>query len=440
MSQTIDADVIVVGGGLAGLVAARELIEAGRTVLLFEARDRLGGRVWSTRFPGYDFEAVEMGGAYFDGKVHTRLARELERYQITTQVESASPPTYIWNVGGKTRHGGFPIPLDQIGAFERVVFELITLSNRVDPTRELDDQDLDGLDLPFAELLDSLSTPRETRDLLEAFATFFVGAEPANIPTLHVVDWIAQMGHSVWSQWSVLGETFDRGSQRLIDAIAADLDVAVRVSTKVHAIESMDNDCVQVTAEAASGHRTGFTARQVIVACPVESWKAIQFVPELEPERLEALDAGHTVTVLKFWVVLRGVQEPFVAVGVGPLNWLSSTEFRGDDCLCVGFIGVCGSLDPDDHGALNAAVRTFLPGATVVDVFWHDWNSDPASGAVSYRPRFQRAIRRPRGNVYFAGSDCATNWPAWIEGAIESGLEVADKLHFAPASTTAAYR
>ena len=48
----MDADVIVIGGGFAGLVAARDLRAAGRSVVLLEARDRLGGRTWYRQMPG----------------------------------------------------------------------------------------------------------------------------------------------------------------------------------------------------------------------------------------------------------------------------------------------------------------------------------------------------------------------------------------------------
>ena len=56
----MDADVIVIGAGLAGLTAARDLADGGRRVIVLEARDRLGGRTWTGTMPGTD-EPVESG-------------------------------------------------------------------------------------------------------------------------------------------------------------------------------------------------------------------------------------------------------------------------------------------------------------------------------------------------------------------------------------------
>jgi monoamine oxidase len=93
--------------------------------------------------------------------------------------------------------------------------------------------------------------------------------------------------------------------------------------------------------------------------------------------------------------------------------------------LCVGFAGLRGSLNPDDPIELSRAVAQLMPDARVVDVTWHDWSADPFSGATSFRPRLQRAMRKRTGNVFFAGSDLATAWPAWMAGAVESGTATA---------------
>ena len=68
----MDADVVVIGGGFAGLVAARDLRDAGRSVVVLEARDRLGGRTWFRELPGAGVK-VEYGGTWFWLDLHTAV-------------------------------------------------------------------------------------------------------------------------------------------------------------------------------------------------------------------------------------------------------------------------------------------------------------------------------------------------------------------------------
>jgi monoamine oxidase len=109
-----DADVAVIGAGLAGLCAARDLVQAGVSVCVFEARDRIGGRTWSTEPEGMGAQ-VELGGSWFSAE-HRAAARELARYGLGVRRYSL-PAQVPWRTGGALRDG-LPVGADDLAAFD----------------------------------------------------------------------------------------------------------------------------------------------------------------------------------------------------------------------------------------------------------------------------------------------------------------------------------
>jgi monoamine oxidase len=411
-------DVAIVGAGLAGLTAARDLSQAGRSVVVLEGRDRIGGRTLYRPFAGTDVP-VEMGGTYFVSGRQAALRAEIERYRLPVRRTQGTPPLR-WHTGGELRHG-WPVPAGEIAAFERASAALIDASRLLVSGVLYDDQELTALEEPYAAFLDRLELPAATRDLFESLPCFFAGARAADLPLLHVVDWVSQLDHSVWAQFAALEETFAEGTASLLEALAADGAAELRLSTAVTRI-AQDGD--EVTVETAAGER--LAAARAIVTAPVETWERIGFDPPLPADKLAAIDRGHRVRTIKLWMLLERAEAPVICAGTGsPLQWISSEGTVDGMVLCAAFAGVAEELDPRDRAAVQAAVQPYLPGARVVAVDHEPWNDDRFSDGISFRPRVQAALQRPEGRVHFAGADVATHWPAWMAGAIESAGEVA---------------
>ncbi len=123
-------EALVIGGGVAGLVAARELATGGLSVTVLEARERLGGRLLRRPFAGTE-TTVEFGGAWFSVADMKPLARELERYGLGV---THDPPaaTYRWFSGGSMRDSA-PVPREEGRALERALYELGAATRRLGP-------------------------------------------------------------------------------------------------------------------------------------------------------------------------------------------------------------------------------------------------------------------------------------------------------------------
>src|SRR4051812_37377683 len=107
--MTSSSDVIVVGAGLAGLTAARDLREAGRQVLLLEGRDRVGGRAWNRPMEGVG-APIELGGAWVN-RAHQRFAdAEMERYGLRVATDPMPPARFRWRFH---REAGAALPFER---------------------------------------------------------------------------------------------------------------------------------------------------------------------------------------------------------------------------------------------------------------------------------------------------------------------------------------
>ena len=109
---------IVIGGGLAGLRAARDLADGGRSVVVLEARDRVGGRGLTAELGGH---RIELGGSWFTPE-HELVRGELERYRLT--VRDYPPVRHArWLTDGTLRHG-LPVPFDEVASLESALIRI----------------------------------------------------------------------------------------------------------------------------------------------------------------------------------------------------------------------------------------------------------------------------------------------------------------------------
>ena len=160
MRSTVDVDVAVVGAGIAGLVAATELTRAGRTVVVLEARDRVGGRVLNVEIGGEPNELGAQWVAPYQSAMHELLAElGLELFHIYREGDHV----YVDDAGTAHRYHGeeAPLPPASAGAYDDAVTKLDALAAEVDPDAPWEHPRAAELDaLSFEQWLGRRSTTR----------------------------------------------------------------------------------------------------------------------------------------------------------------------------------------------------------------------------------------------------------------------------------------
>jgi monoamine oxidase len=421
-------DAAIIGGGLAGLLAARDLRDAGKSVIVIEARQRLGGRTFYAPFPGTE-RHVELGGNHIVTAVQPHLRREIERYGLRVG-GTPIPTTYGWHLAGQDRSGSFPVPPAELQMAERVLYESIKASHRIEPGAPYEAGDVADLDVALSTWLTRVGATGATRDLIETFVSFAFGTADET-SALQVLGWMANFGNSSWMLWAGLEEKFADGTARLVEALAGDADADLRLGAAVSGVTQDENSVLITTTD---GER--IEARGAVIAVPLNLLRDIEFKPALAREKLEATAQGHAGRATKVWARVTGVDRVVFSCGSDTDAQLVMVddELPGGDRLVVMFAARPEDLTFGDDEAAARALAQHLPAANIVQTLAHDWNADPFSqGAyLAYRPgqltRLGPGLRRPEGRLAFAGSDLAIRWPGMIEGALESGAAAAAHL------------
>ena len=413
-------DVLVVGAGFAGLVAARDLGQRGYRTVVLEARDRVGGRTWHRDF----LEAgrkVELGGAWFDADDQYPLREEAMRYGIAI-VPATDYQSHRSFIGGALRDGAPDTLTAAMAEIARAARSLAAASV----------EELRQHDVSVAAWLGRRDVSPAARNYLYAQTSAMAGAAPEEHPMLAILDLVARRGDG---GSFALDErhVFATGTTSLAEAIAADVPGEIRLETPALAVRQTRDGVVVETSSGPVAASVG------ILAVPINVLADIAFDPPLEPERCAALAEGNACKVSKIWMLATGVPDRMTALGWDtPFCSLAAEGGSGDAQVVVGF-ALHGRLDPSDTAALERALRVYAPEARVLAATWHDWANDPWSrgGWMTEPPGWATLgvldlLAKPHGRLLMAGADVAPEFPGWIAGAIESGRvtarDVAERL------------
>jgi monoamine oxidase len=435
-----DADVVVAGAGAAGLAAAGALARHGLSVILVEARDRVGGRIHTRHVPGLA-APVEVGAEFVHGEAPSTLGLADAAALLAVEL----PDNHWWSQNAEWRN----VP----DFWKRID----SVRNRIGPLRR---------DVSFAQFLDrQRSLDPFTRTLVRSFVEGYHAAHADRISALALAAADSEQESSRGNRQFRLFDGYDRLADAMRQALDPEL-VDLRLSCVIDEVTWRKGD-VRVRVSRLQTHAVEtIRARAMVVTLPIGVLKAppgsvgaVVFDPPLAAKR-EALDligVGHVVKVIlrfrrAFWddddfLGARGIRNPAAPVnfihsqeGAFPTFWTSSpvrapvmTAWAGGtaaDALLAGTRD--GIVDRAlDSLAMLCGQRRSLIDREYVSAWTHDWQADPFSrGAYSYASvggSNAHALlgRTLQETLFFAGEATSGDETGTVAGAIESGRRAA---------------
>jgi len=415
-------DVVVIGGGLAGVTTAREATLAGLDTVLLEGRNRLGGRVWTHRWNDTD---IELGG----GWVHwhqPHVWSELTRAGLPVELSEDAERAH-WFVADERRTGTIA-ERDAIAerGWDRFVEGVVdALPNPYEPLLARDA--LGRFDhISIAERLDEIELTEEEREVLAAEVESVAHGRLDESGALSILRWHALSGGSLaLTQYTGGRVTMTRGTRGLVEAIATRAPFERRLETPVAAVSQREEGVEVYTRTGES-----VAARAAVVAVPLNALGGVEFDPPLSETKRAGIELSQASRGIKIFIHARG--DPTLQNAIRyhhPFGYLDTEVIYDDGTeLMIGFGYDAEICDTSDLAAVQRQLDDILPGYEVLDATAHDWLADEFSRGTwaIHRPgwytTYHEEMRRPEGNVLLAGSDFANGWSGFMDGAIESGL------------------
>jgi monoamine oxidase len=450
------ADVVVVGAGLAGLSAARSLLDAGLDVLVLEARDRVGGRTHSVEEA--DGLVIEYGGQWV-GPTQDRALGLVDELGLSTFTQYSNGDNLQVTGGALLRYQGAIPTGDPVQAADLIdaMVELTMTCMEIDPARPWEHPLAASLDATTLETWISAQPYSDgAKQWVRTLSRAVFPAEPGEISLLHALFYLRSGGgveKMIGTINSAQETRISLGAQHLSHGLASLLGDRVLLNSPVTRIDHSDHRVLV--------HHDGGTteARRAIVAIPPVLAGRIRYSPPMPGVRDQLTQRSFMGSVLKVHIVY---ERPFwrdaglsghvtADTGLVQITFDQSHPDR-DEGVLVGFI--------DSHlgrtaSQMSAPDRQAAVVEDLVQMF-----GDQARRPIGYYERswideeYSRgcyvgmmtpgtwstlgpALREPVGPIHWAGTETAVIWNGYMDGAIRSGEDAANAV-LADLTTSAA--
>lgn len=441
------ADVVVIGAGLAGLSAARTLARSSVDVLVLEARNRVGGRTWSR--PASDGTILDLGGQWI-GPTQERVAALAEEVGATTF------PTY--NVGKNIEfyrderydyEGAIPLgdPLATMESIEAML-EINLMAGEVPLETPWTAQRAAEWDGQTVETWIQAHVESEhARQLITLAVESVFSAEPRDLSLLHFLFYI-HAGGNINQLLSVADgaqeRRFHKGSQYLSERVAEELGECVVLNAPVHTLYHTERDVRVISDTLEVG------AQRAIIAIPPTLAGRLRYRPALPGYRDQLTQRMPMGTVIKvqclyeraFWRDEGYSGQVASDTGAVRITFDNSPE-SGTPGVLMGFIEgdegrIWGRRTPEERRTevISCFARYFGEQAAHPYAFeemnWADEEYSRGCYAGFMVPgawsMYGEALSQPIGRLHWAGTETATAWNGYMDGAIRSGERAAQEV------------
>ncbi|WP_141015037.1 flavin monoamine oxidase family protein [Nocardioides sambongensis] len=441
----LESDVVVVGAGLSGLTAAREVRRAGREVVVLEADDRVGGRILTEEWaPGVHLEL----GAQWIGDTHHRMSALAAELGIVVHDQFEEGDT-SYELGGRVLRGDafHRAHGEDVAAVERVLRELDAMAATVDAAAPWAAPQADIWDrITVGQWYDAQGLSPLARELLEICTVGILAVPTVEVSLLGLLFNVVTCGVTAdllsESEGGAQTKRFVGGTAQIPQRLAAELGHRVVLDSPVQEI-TVAGEAVTVRC------RGGLIARgrQVIVALAPTLAGRILYDPPLPAVRDQLTQRMPQASAHKSFLVY---DEPFwrdQGLNGQLISEAGPARMTNDSCMADGGPGIIlAFLEGESarvegrwpaerrHDALRAEMaRHFGPRAgrpeAIVEGSWADkpwirgcYNANPGPCGWLH---FGSALATPVGPIKWAGTETAVAWSGYMEGAIDAGVRAA---------------
>ncbi|OBK23268.1 monooxygenase [Mycobacterium asiaticum] len=437
-----NVDVVVVGAGFAGLTAARELTQQGHDVLVFEGRDRVGGRSFTGSVAGHP---IDRGGSFVGPTQDAVLGLVADLGLPTVPTHHNGKNVIHWR-GSARAYGGTIPRLSLLGLLDigRLQWQFERLSRTVPIAAPWDAKrakQLDGVSL--GQWLRMVRATTSSLDLMAIMTRVTWGCEPEDVSMLHAARYVRAAGglnRLLDTENGAQQDLIPGGTQQIAERAAAQLGDRVVLDAAVSRIDRHGSGVTITTSQGQA--EAGF----VIVAIPPAHRAGIEFNPPLPPEYAELahnwpqgrLSKAYAAYPTPFWrskgfsgQALLDDGPVFITFDVSPqdgpgillgfvnpkgFDSLPADQRRGEALRCFASLYGDEALNPLDYTDFRWGAEQFAPGGPTAAVPPGSWT------------KYGKLLRAPVGPIHWAGTETADEWTGYFDGAVRSGQRAAAEV------------